>query len=88
MRSPVPAPRIPLPNGDVLVPDADFRKEAGGISYRTGLNWDQQGCPHVHIGGYKYRPHDEGMAWIASRIKRRNTARRQKDLGQPRIPAA
>ena len=66
---------IPLPNGDVLVPDCEFLQQAGGVTYRTGLNWDKAGCPHTHIGGKKYRPLQEGMAWLAARIKRRNLPR-------------
>jgi hypothetical protein len=66
---------IDLPSGDKLVPDSEFLKLAGGVTYRTGLNWDKQGCPYVHVGGVKYRPLKEGMSWIASRIKRSNPAR-------------
>ena len=42
---------IPLPNGDKLVPDAEFLAAAGDVTPRTGLNWDKQGCPHTYIGG-------------------------------------
>jgi hypothetical protein len=66
---------IELPNGDKFVPDSEFLKLAGDVTYRTGLNWDKQGCPHTHIGGIKYRPLNEAMAWLASRIKRRNLPR-------------
>jgi len=67
--------RIPLPDGDELIPDAEFLKQAGGVTYRTGLNWDNQGCPYTMIGGKKYRPLREGLSWLASRIKRRNPRR-------------
>jgi hypothetical protein len=67
--------RIELPNGDTLVPDAEFLKRAGGVTYRTGLNWDREGCPHAIIGGVKYRPLKEGLTWLASRIRRRNPPR-------------
>jgi hypothetical protein len=66
---------IKLPSGNVLVPDAEFLAEAGGVTYRTGLNWDKEGCPYVHVGGLKYRPLQEALAWIASRIQRRNPPR-------------
>jgi hypothetical protein len=66
---------IPLPNGDELIPDAEFLALAGGVTYRTGLNWDKEGCPYTLIGGIKYRPHREGLTWLASRIKRRNPSR-------------
>jgi len=68
--------RIELPDGDVLIPDSDFRKRAGDVSDRTGRNWDQQGCPFIFIGNLKYRPLKAGLSWLASRIKRRNPPRR------------
>jgi hypothetical protein len=67
---------IKLPNGDTLIPDAEFLKKAGDVTYRTGLNWDKQGCPYTMIGGVKYRPLNEALSWLASRIKRRNPPRR------------
>jgi hypothetical protein len=66
---------IPLPNGDRLIPDAEFLKQAGDVTRRTGKNWDDAGCPYVMIGGKKYRPVNEGMSWLASRIQRRNPRR-------------
>jgi hypothetical protein len=66
---------IPLPDGDVLIPDAEFLKLAGDVTARTGNGWDQQGCPHVLIGGRKYRPKNEALEWLASRIRRRNPQR-------------
>ena len=69
---------IPLPNGDKLVPDAEFLAAAGGVTPRTGLNWDRKGCPHVYIKNMKYRPWNEGFAWLASRIKRSNRRRIKK----------
>jgi hypothetical protein len=66
---------IELPDGDVLVPDAEFLKKAGDVTARTGNNWDRQGCPFIMIGGLKYRPLKAGLRWIASRIQRRNPPR-------------
>jgi hypothetical protein len=67
---------IPLPNGDVLIPDAEFLKQAGDVKYCTGRNWDKQGCPYAMIGGRKYRPRNEALEWLAAtRIKRRNPRR-------------
>jgi hypothetical protein len=66
---------IPLPNGDVLIPDAEFLELAGGVTARTGSSWDQQGCPHTYIGNRKYRPKNEGLQWLASQIRRRNPRR-------------
>jgi phage terminase Nu1 subunit (DNA packaging protein) len=60
---------IELPSGDKLVPDAEFAERLG-IVRRTLSNWDRQGLPFVMVGGRKYRPLNEGLAWIASRIKR------------------
>jgi hypothetical protein len=75
--------RIPLPNGDELVPDAEFLERAGDVTPRTGSNWDKEGCPHTYIGGKKYRPLNEGLNWLASRIKRRNPRRgRQRVAGR------
>jgi hypothetical protein len=66
---------IPLPSGDVLIPDAEFRELAGGVTARTGNAWDHEGCPYTYIGGRKYRPRNEGLEWIAGRIRRRNPQR-------------
>jgi hypothetical protein len=67
--------QIELPNGDTLVPDADWRKEAGDVTERTGRNWDQLGCPFIYIGGKKFRPRKAGLNWLASRIQQRNPRR-------------
>jgi hypothetical protein len=66
---------IPLPNGETLVPDAEFLEKAGGVTARTGSNWDKEGCPHTYIGGLKYRPLTEALNWLGGRIKRRNPPR-------------
>jgi hypothetical protein len=66
---------ISLPNGDKLVPDKEFLEAAGGVTQRTGSTWDKEGCPYTYIKNIKYRPWNEGFAWIASRIKRRNPRR-------------
>jgi hypothetical protein len=68
--------RIPLPNGDALILDAEFLEMAGGVTARTGNKWDKDGCPFAMIGGRKWRPEKEGLTWIASRIRRRNPPRR------------
>jgi hypothetical protein len=66
---------IELPNGDTLVPDADFRKRVGDVTERTGRNWDRLGCPFIFIAGRKYRPLNAGLGWLASRIQQRNPRR-------------
>lgn len=73
---------IELPNGDKLIPDAEFAERLG-IVRRTLGNWDAKGCPFAIIGGQKYRPLNEGLAWVASRIQRRNPRR-----GRPRSGAS
>jgi hypothetical protein len=73
---------IELPDGDVLIPDAEFLKKAGGITARTGNAWDRLGCPFVMIGGRKYRPLKGGLSWLATRIQRRNPPRRPKSAEQ------
>jgi hypothetical protein len=68
------AMHIVLPNGDELIPDIEFAEKLD-ITRRTLANFDREGCPFVIIGGCKYRPLNEGLAWIASRIQRRNPRR-------------
>jgi hypothetical protein len=79
---------IPLPNGDVLIPDAEFLKKAGDVEARTGRDWDKQGCPYAMIGGRKYRPLNEALTWLAGRIQRRNPRRTSfpKSLRQSTAP--
>jgi hypothetical protein len=69
---------ISLPNGDVLIPDAEFAEKIDATR-RTLGNLDHEGCPFVMIAGRKYRPLNEGLNWIGSRIQRRNPRR-----GRPR----
>jgi hypothetical protein len=78
--------QIPLPNGDVLVPDAEFRKKAGDVSDRTGRDWDQKGCPFLMIGGKKYRPLNEALTWLGTRVERRNQPRMSRLPGRSRAP--
>jgi hypothetical protein len=70
--------RIQLPDGDELVPDEEFAKKIG-VTRRTLGNLDHEGCPFVMIGGKKYRPLNEALSWIGSRIQRLNPRR-----GRPR----
>ena len=69
---------IKLPNGDTLVPDGEIAAELAVVR-RTLGGWDRHGCPFVIVGGRKYRPRNETLEWIASRIQRRNPRR-----GRPR----
>lgn len=78
---------IKLPSGDMLVPDAEFLKQAGDVTSRTGRDWDAKGCPFVMIAGRKYRPLNEGLTWLASQIKRRNPSRAARSAMR-RQPAA
>jgi hypothetical protein len=66
--------RISLPNGDELIPDAEFAALLA-VTQRTLSSYDGEGCPFAMIGGRKYRPRTEGLTWVASRIKRRNPRR-------------
>jgi hypothetical protein len=62
--------RIEIP-GDVLIPDAAFCDEVlGGAHTRTAQRLDSQGLPFVMVGGRKFRPLNEGRAWLAARIRR------------------
>jgi hypothetical protein len=61
-----PADRIQLPN-DTLVLDAIFCAEVlGGATRRTGRRLEAEGLPYV--AGRKYRPLNEGRAWLTARI--------------------
>ena len=68
---------IPLPNGDVLIPDGEFAEKLGATR-RTLGNLDREGCPFVMVAGIKYRPLNEGLDFIASRIQRKNPRRNQR----------
>jgi hypothetical protein len=66
-----PPARIEIP-GDVLVPDEDFCQEVlAGATRRTAGRLDAQGLPFTIVNGHKYRPLNEGRAWLANRIVRR-----------------
>jgi hypothetical protein len=66
--------RIPLPNGDELIPDSEFAALLD-VTQRTLTNYDKLGLPYAEVGGHKYRPRNEGLAWVAGRIQRRNPRR-------------
>jgi hypothetical protein len=64
--------RVEIPN-DVLVTDAEFCVVVlAGATRRTATRLEIEGLPYTFIGGRKYRPLNEGRAWLAGRIKRRN----------------
>ena len=64
--------RITIP-GDERVLDAEWCAEVlAGAHRRTATRYEVDGLPFVMIAGCKYRPLNEGRAWLAARIKRRN----------------
>ena len=65
---------INLPNGDTLIPRAEFAALIGATP-RTVQKYEQQGCPTVEVAGVRYNPQNEGLNWIAARIQRRNPRR-------------
>ncbi len=68
------ATRISIPD-DALVPDKEFcEKVLAGATRRTGQRLDALGLPFVMVGGRKFRPLNEGRAWLAARIQRRGQA--------------
>jgi hypothetical protein len=68
--------RLPLPDGGELIPHTEFAADfLGGVTPRTVSNYERRGLPTAEIGGKKYVPLDEGLAWIAAQIKRRNPPR-------------
>jgi hypothetical protein len=65
----MPENRIDLPNGEVLILDADFREQVlGGVTRRTGQNLDKKGLPYAMVAGRKWRPLKAGREWLAARI--------------------
>jgi hypothetical protein len=52
--------------------------EGLGISQRTSARYRALGLPFLTFGGFVWIPKREGREWIASRVKRRNTPRRQR----------
>ena len=69
--------RIEIPD-DTLIPDGDFCREVlGGVTRRTAFRFEREGLPFVMVGGRKYRPLNEGHAWLATRIQRRQQQKRR-----------
>ncbi len=66
--------QIEIP-GDVLVPDKDFcALVLNGATRRTAQTLDSKGLPFVMVSGEKWRPLNEGRAWLANCIQRRGQA--------------
>jgi hypothetical protein len=58
--------------GDVLIPDKEFRETVlRGACPRTARRLDDDGLPFIMIAGRKFRPLNEGRAWLAQQIVRR-----------------
>jgi hypothetical protein len=63
---------------DVLALDEDFCAEVlAGATRRTAKRYEREGLPFVMVAGYTYRPLNEGRAWLAARIQRRNQKKRR-----------
>jgi len=59
--------------GDVLILDGEFCETVlGGATRRTAKRLEAEGLPFAMVAGRKYRPLNEGRAWLATRIKRLN----------------
>ena len=72
------AGRIAIP-GDVLVLDPEFCVEVlDGATSRTSRRLDAEGLPFVMVRGRKYRPLNEGRAWLAGRIQRRQRSQQRR----------
>ena len=72
------AGRITIP-GDVLVPDPEFCVEVlDGATSRTSRRLEAEGLPFVMVRGRKYRPLNEGRAWLAGRIQRRQRSQQRR----------
>jgi hypothetical protein len=65
------ATRIEI-EGDVLVLDQVFCDEQlGGATTKTAQRYDAEGLPFAFVGGRKFRPLQQGRAWLADRIQRK-----------------
>jgi hypothetical protein len=58
-----------------------------GITQRTVARYRDRGLPYLMFAGYIWIPKQEGRAWIASRVKRRNSRRHNKVATQEEIAA-
>ena len=68
-------------DGDVAIPDEDFRRQyLNGATFRTAQKYDKQGLPYLIVNGFKMRPVNAGKAWLTKRIQRDNQPR----PGRPR----
>ena len=53
------------------MPDAEFCAEVlDGATRRTARRLEAEGLPYAMVRGRKYRPLNEGGAWLAGRIQR------------------
>jgi hypothetical protein len=70
-------PEIRLPNGDTLVPRADFARDEIGVCERTVKRLDP---PTTYIGGIAYVARDASLKIIGDTARRRNqpTKRRRR----------
>ena len=61
---------IKLPDGDELIPDADYAGELN-TTPRTLSNYEKlpDGLPYVMVAGRKYRPRKRCGEWWIRRIK-------------------
>jgi hypothetical protein len=60
-------------DGDVAIPDEDFRRQyLNGATHRTGTRYDKEGLPYLYVNGIKMRPVNAGKEWLTKRIQRRN----------------
>jgi hypothetical protein len=72
-----PPPRRIDIGTDILVLDEDFCDEVlAGAVRRTAKRYERDGLPYVFVAGHKYRPLNEGRAFLAARIQRRNQKKR------------
>jgi hypothetical protein len=69
----MPGRRIPLPNGDVLIPRHEFAADDFGVTDRTVRRMN---LPTTYIGNVAHVPKNESLTLIAARISRPNQRRR------------
>jgi hypothetical protein len=66
-------PHITLPDGDILMPRAEFANDVLGVSDRTA---QRMNFPTTYIAGIAHVPRNASLKVIADRVTSRNQPRR------------
>jgi hypothetical protein len=72
-------PSIPLPDGEILTPRAQFAAQVLDVSDKTAARMN---LPTVYIGGVAYVKRDASLKTVAGRVKLRNEPSRRRHRGK------